>query len=154
MSTILLSFSADWFEKLEAGQVKFEYRKHFPVGETTVYFYVSNPTKAIAGIAKFAERQQLSEWTEKYANRSPMTRQRIAEYLADCRFAMPVLSFQKTNRISLSQLQMDIKDFIVPRMYYYLDDTPLLSYLEEKLAPEGEPIVHDFSCISDEDICK
>ena len=98
MSTILLSFSADWFEKLEAGQVKFEYRKHFPVGETTVYFYVSNPTKAITGIARFAERQQLCEWTDKFASRSPMVQQRIAEYLEDCRFAMPVLAFQKNKQ--------------------------------------------------------
>lgn len=56
MSTILLSFEPEWFSLLENNIKKFEYRKHFPKGKTTVYFYVSNPVKAITGIAEFDER--------------------------------------------------------------------------------------------------
>ena len=153
MSTILLSFEPDWFFKLESGEKKFEYRKHFPKGKTTVYFYVSNPVKAISGIANFDVREKLEDWKTKYADRPQKVQERIADFSSDCRFAMPLLSFQPTNRISLHQLQQDIPGFIVPRMYYYIDDSDLLSYLNEKLIPMGPMLHHSFDTITDDDIC-
>lgn len=125
MNTILLSFSADWFRELEAGRMKFEYRKHFPEGETKVFFYVSNPIKAVTGIAYFAPRERLSDWVDKYSNRSEAVQSRIKDYLSDCRYAMPILSFQPTERITLEQLKRDLPGFIIPRMYYYPSDITL-----------------------------
>ena len=61
--------------------------------------------------------------------------------------------FQKTVRIPLSKLREDIPDFIVPRMYYYLDGTGLLSYLEKELTPEDEIKINTFDVIKDDDIC-
>lgn len=153
MSTILLSFEPDWFYKLETGEKKFEYRKHFPEGQTTVYFYVSQPVKAITGIAHFDVREKLEDWKVKYADRPQEVCDRIEDFSSDCRFAMPLLSFQPTNRIPLSQLQHDIPGFIVPRMYYYIDDSDLLLYLNRNLVPQGPALHHTFETIADNDIC-
>lgn len=154
MSTILLSFEPEWFRLLESGKKKFEYRKHFPTGkETTIYFYVSRPVKAITGIALFGERETLQDWLEKNSSRSCDVKNRILDFMNDNRFAIPMLSFTKTNEIPLDKLRADILGFIVPRMYYYLDDTPLLKYLQSNLIPLGQPITHDFQNLRDEDIC-
>ena len=153
MSTILLSFESDWFKKLENGEKKFEYRKHFPKGRTTVYFYVSKPVMAITGIATFDEREELIGWKEKYSDRPKAVHDRIDEMLTDCRYAVPCLTFQPTNRIPLNKLREDIDNFIVPRMYYYIDDLPLLEYLKSSLVPTGEMLIHRFDSIEDEDIC-
>lgn len=152
MNTILLSFSADWFRELQAGKMKYEYRKNFPQGETKVFFYVSNPVKAVSGIAYFDDRQPLSEWLYKYKDRPADVKMRILEYMEDCRYAMPILSFQPTECVPLHQLQSDLPGFVVPRMYYYLSGATL-EYLEKHCVPNGKPIIHDFSKILDEDIC-
>ena len=153
MSTILLSFESDWFSLLESGDKKFEYRKHFPKGKTTAYFYVSKPVMAITGIAEFDEREELLTWKEKYKDKPIQVLNRIDEMLTDCRFAVPCLTFQPTNQISLNQLRKDFDDFIVPRMYYYLDDLPLLDYLKKNLTPSKGKIVHNFELITNDDIC-
>lgn len=64
-----------------------------------------------------------------------------------------MLSFTKTVRIPLNQFRTDIKGFIVPRMYYYIDDSDLLNYLKVNLTPLEETYQNDFSFISDDDIC-
>lgn len=153
MSTILLSFESDWFFKLESGEKRFEYRKHFPKDQTTAYFYVSNPIKAISGIAHFDFRESLEEWKIKYADRSQEVQNRISDFALDCRFAVPLLSFQPTNRISLERLRQDIPGFIVPRMYYYIDDSDLLAYLNKNLIPQGQILRYSFDTIADADIC-
>lgn len=153
MSTILLSFEPDWFFQLESGKKKFEYRKHFPTDKVTAYFYVSTPVKAITGIARFDLRQSLGEWPEKYSERSSEVLSRIRDFLSDCRYAMPVLSFQPTSRILLTTLRTDLPKFIVPRMYYYIDETPLLQYLQSNISYSAPEIRHSFNEIFDDDIC-
>ena len=153
MKHILLSFSPDWFKELEAGNTKFEYRKNFPNEPVTVYFYVSAPVKAISGCATVLDRQVLSTWLDAYKDRSPEVLHRINEYLIDCRYAMPIATFQKTNYINLETLRKTFPAFVVPRMYYFIDDSPLLPYLEKNLIHVGAPIVNNFSNISDEEIC-
>lgn len=153
MSTILLSFHADTFLKLERGGKKFEHRKHFPEGETKVIFYVSHPIKAISGIGYFGCREELVTWLDKYADRPQEVIDRIKDYLTDCNYVAPMYKFQPTNRISLEEVREDNPGFIVPRMYYYLDNHPLLDYLEKNLIPAGEMITHSFDVIGDDDIC-
>lgn len=153
MRTILLSFDANTFEMLEAGKKKFEYRKHLPKDEFVAFFYVSNPVKAITGKAFFGQRELLSTWMDKYADRPKEIRERIKEYLSDCRYVVPIKQFQKTTRIPLDKLRNDVPGFIVPRMYYYLDGTRLMSYLEKTLIPEGEIMTNFFDIIVDDDIC-
>lgn len=153
MSTILLSFDAKTFEKLENGQMKFEYRKHLPEGKTTVYFYVSNPVKAISGVAHFGEREELISWLDKYSDRPKEVQDRIKEYLEEDTYAVEIQQFQPTNRISLQKLREDIPGFIVPRMYYYIDNSDLLRYLEQQLVFEKPVIVHNFDVVPDDTIC-
>lgn len=153
MSTILLSFEPDWFNLIASGVKKFEYRKHFPKGETTVYFYVSAPVKGITGIAKFAERESLEDWAIKYQDRPEDVLSRIKDFMSDCRFAMPLLEFQETNLLQLDQIRNEYPYFVVPRMYYYIDNNPLMEYLDSHLFPVGEARKHTFEVITDDDIC-
>ncbi len=153
MSTILLSFDSETFASLERGEKKFEYRKHFPKDDTKVFFYVSTPVKAISGIAFLGKREPLVNWVERYSDRSSEVRARIQDYLTDCNYVMPIHTFQKTSRIPLEQLRIDIPNFIVPRMYYYIDNSDLLQYLERELIVLDKPIKHSFETILDCDIC-
>lgn len=152
MRTILLSFEPNWFDKLEKGEKKFEYRKNFPEGVTKAYFYVSNPVKAITGIAIFGEREKLEDWKEKYKDRPLDVKQKIDKLLINNKYAVPMLSFQPTNKIPLAKLRQDIPNFIVPRMYYYIDDSDLMDYLDNNLIHIGELRNNNFSVILDEDI--
>lgn len=152
MKTILLSFTPDWFLELEKGNMKIEYRKNFPSDDVIAYFYVSSPIKAISGIAHFSQRESLKSWLDKYASRSQEVKDRILEYMEDCRYAIPIKSFQATNYISLDTLKKDVPGFVVPRMYYYIDDTPLLEYLESNLTASKELFVHSFN-ETDDEIC-
>ena len=153
MRTILLSFEPEWFHLIESGQKKFEYRKHFPAEQTTAFFYISAPQKMVSGVAVFGDREKLADWTVKYSNRPQSVQDRIEDFLTDCQWAIPVLSFQKTTSISLGQLRQDLPRFIVPRMYYYIDDSDLLRYLKSRLKPTGPLVENSFSHLSDDDIC-
>jgi hypothetical protein len=66
---------------------------------------------------------------------------------------MPMYSFQATTKIPLEKLREDVPDFVVPRMYYYLDNLPLLSYIEENLQPTAEKATYNFDDLTDDDIC-
>lgn len=55
--------------------------------------------------------------------------------------------------ISLQKIRSIFSLFVVPRMYYFIDDLPLLKYLESKLHPKCQLITHDFSKIDRNDIC-
>ena len=124
----------------------------FPKGETTVYFYVSQPVKAITGKAIFGPRESLLDWKELYQDKPQEVIDRIDEMLEDCRFAMPMYSFQATTKIPLEKLREDIPELVVPRMYY-LYSIPLPSYIEENLQPTAEKATYNFDDLTDDDIC-
>ncbi|WP_448899648.1 hypothetical protein [Clostridium perfringens] len=73
--------------------------------------------------------------------------------MTDCRYAVPMKTFTKTNKIPLDKLRNDLPNFIVPRMYYYIDDSELLEYLQTNLLPTEDTRINDFSFIADIDIC-
>ena len=151
--TILLSFDTASFRELESGNMVFEYRSVLPEQPVSVYFYVTRPTKAICGYAQFGCRELLADWLTKYKSRSSTVISRIRKYLADCKYAAPILKFQHTKQISLDELKQDFGTFVVPRMYYFIDGTPLHSYLKEKLVPIGEVVTNTFADIPDSAIC-
>ena len=153
MKTILLSFEPEWFEKVQSGKVIFEYRKQLPKEPVTVFFYVSRPIKAITGIAHFSAREPLADWLEKYSNRGCNVTNRIREYLEECNYVCRILDFQPTNQISLNALRNDLSTFIVPRMYYYIQEPSLVLYLNTHLIPSGDIIINDFSQVKDDNIC-
>lgn len=153
MRTMLLSFKADVYKKVVTGQKIYEHRKVFPAEPIKAYLYVSTPIKSIVGIMHLDNKVEIESWKEKYAYDED-TLTRIDTYLQHHKYAMEISDFQDTNKISLEQLRDDLPGFVVPQMYYFIDDTPLLDYLEQNSTPLGEKIVHDFSHITSEQICK
>ncbi len=153
MRRILLSFKADVYKKLLSGEKIYEHRKVFPDGPIEAYLYVSAPVKAIAGIIHFGEKYSLKQWRLQYSS-DPDTVARIDEYLKQNRFAMEILDFQDTEEIPLEKLRADLPGFVVPQMYYFIDNSPLEDYLSKQVVIRGDLISHHFDKISNKDICK
>lgn len=152
MRTMLLSFKAEVFDKLVAGRKIYEHRKVFPSEPIKAYLYVSSPVKAVSGIIVLNNKTDMEEWKIKYSYDQAAVI-RIEDYLLKHRYAMEISEFQQTEGITLEQLRMDLPGFVVPQMYYYIDNTPLLDYLETHLTPIGEKTTNDFSNIDSTMIC-
>jgi predicted transcriptional regulator len=153
MRTMLLSFKAGVYQKVITGEKIYEHRKVFPDEPIKAYLYVSTPIKAVVGIMYLNNKTDIESWKEKYSYDEKAV-ERITNYLQHHKYAMEIVEFQDTNKIPLEQLRTDLPGFVVPQMYYFIDDTPLLEYLEQKLEPCGAKIVHDFSNVTSEQICK
>lgn len=152
MRTMLLSFKSDVFKRVQSGEKIYEHRKVFPDEPIKAYLYISSPIKAISGIMILSNRIHLKSWRDKYAYDKEAVK-RIDSYLQYHKFAMQIDEFQNTNQISLNKLRTDIQGFVVPQMYYFIDDTALLKYLENNLYPVGEKISHSFAMIESSEIC-
>lgn len=152
MKTILLSFSADVYNKLLKGNKIFEHRKNFPEGNVKAYLYVSSPVKAITGIITLSNRTNIDGWLTKYQTDVDAVL-RIQKYMRNYRYVMQIDTFQQTLVIPLEKLRKDISGFVVPQMYYYLDNSELLEYLEEKLDIIGDLVANDFNNIESTQIC-
>ncbi len=153
MRTMLLSFKADVYKRVITGEKIYEHRKVFPDEPVLAYLYVSAPVKAIVGMMRLENKTSIENWKIKYSY-DPDAVSRIDAYLEDYKYAMEITEFQETNSIALEELRVDLPGFVVPQMYYYIDDSELLNYLEVNLKPIGKKIVHDFSDISSDLICK
>lgn len=152
MRTMLLSFKADVYKRVLSGEKIYEHRRVFPNEAITAYLYVSAPVKAITGIIHLNNKVDIESWKEKYSYDKTAVK-RIENYLKYHKVAMEITDFQSTNMISLEQLRNDIPGFVVPQMYYYIEDSSILNYLNEKLIPEGSLIKHDFTNIPSDLIC-
>ncbi len=58
---------------------------------------------------------------------------------------MEIAEFQETTEIPLSKLMSNLEKFVVPQMYYYIDNSPLLKYIEEHLVNKDIHIVNVFN---------
>jgi predicted transcriptional regulator len=152
MRKMLLSFKADVYKRIITGEKIYEHRKVFPNEPVLAYLYVSKPIKAVTGIMYLDHKVNIETWKEKYAYDKDAV-ERINKYLKYHKVAMEIVYFQTTNMITLDQLRKDIPGFVVPQMYYYLENHPLLDYLEENLVPEGDMIHHEFDNIPSDAIC-
>lgn len=153
MRTMLLSFKSDVYKRVITGEKIYEHRKVFPDEPVLAYLYVSAPVKAITGIMKLENRTSIEGWKNKYSYDIDAI-SRIDTYLEHHKYAMEITEFQETNSIGLEKLREDLSRFVVPQMYYYIDDSELLNYLKKNIRPIGKKIVHDFSNISSDLICK
>lgn len=153
MRTMLLSFKADVYKRVISGDKIYEHRKVFPNEPIKAYLYVSNPVKAITGVMYLNNRIEIERWKDIYSY-DKVAMERIDDYLEHHKYAMQIIKFEETNDISLSQLRIDVPGFVVPQMYYFIDDSPLLKYLESHLQFTGKTILHDFSNVKSEQICK
>ena len=151
--TMLLSFKADVFQRVLSGEKIYEHRKVFPDEPIEAYLYVSAPVKAIKGIMHLNNKTAIESWKKKYSYDTDALH-RIDEYLQHHKFAMEISDFQNTNGIRLEKLREDIPGFVVPQMYYFIDDSNLLDYLKVNLRAEGKMIVHHFDDVPSNQICK
>lgn len=149
---MLLSFKADAFERVKSGEKIYEHRRVFPNEPVKAFLYISTPVKAIVGIMCLDNKVQIESWKEKYSYDQAVV-SRIDNYLNKHTVAMEITEFQMTNAISLEKLRSDLSGFVVPQMYYYIENTELLKYLEKNLILVGEPIKHSFDNIPPELIC-
>jgi predicted transcriptional regulator len=152
MRTMLLSFKSDVYKKILSGEKIYEHRKVFPDEPIKAYLYVSRPVYAITGIIYLGKKHSLLDWKNEYAYDSKAI-SRIDDYLQHHRYAIEILEFQETTLISLKTLRNDFDKFVVPQMYYYLDGTPLLCYLEKNLQYKYINIKHEFVNIASDKIC-
>lgn len=152
MRKMLLSFRADVFERIKSGEKIYEHRKVFPNEPIEAYLYVSSPIQCITGKLILSNRIEIADWKEKYKQDKKAV-ERIDNYLKTQKYAMEIQQYIETNSIPLSTLRADLDKFIVPQMYYYLDDTNLLEYLNQNLFETGHRIRHDFSQIESDQIC-
>lgn len=153
MRTMLLSFKADVFKRVLSGEKIYEHRKVFPDEPIKAYLYVSTPIKAIKGVMHLNNKTAIESWKQQYSYDEDALR-RIDKYLQQHKYAMEISDFQNTTEIPLQKLREDVPGFVVPQMYYFIDDSFLLEYLKENLKAEGKIITHDFRDVPSSQICK
>ena len=150
---MLLSFKPNVYKKIYEGVKIFEHRRNFPNEPIMAYRYVSKPVRAITGIVYLSNRHELIDWERQFSYDSQAL-QRIEDYKKSYRYAMEIVEFQETNKISLDDLKRDLPNFVVPQSYIYLDNnTELLKYIDEKIVEQGKNIKHDFSIVTSNQIC-
>lgn len=153
MRKMLLSMRKDVFDKVLSGEKIYEHRKVFPNEPVKAYIYVSSPIKSICGVMYLSNKTSLLDWKETYKD-DPKCIQRIDKYLLHYNFAMEINRFENTNAISLKKLKEDLTRFVVPQMYYYIEDSELLNYLEKNLVSNGIVVTHTYENITSSLICK
>ena len=152
MRTMLLSFKPSVYENMKTGVKIFEHRRSFPNEPIKAYMYVSSPVCAITGIVYLGKRHELKDWELEFADDKDAV-WRIKKYRESYNYAMEVLEFQETTKISLAQVRADVEGFVAPQMYYYLDGKPLLNYIEENLKNKEINIKHTFENITSSHVC-
>ncbi len=153
MRTMLISLRPEVFENIASGAKIYEHRKVFPNEPIKAYIYVSRPVQAITGQMILTNKTALEDWLIRYKDDKAAV-ERIKDYMTRNKFAMEIQSFQKTSQIPLSVLRENVSKFIIPQMYYFLDETEILEYIENNLIPIGEPIFHSFEKITSDMICR
>ncbi|CAM3447250.1 hypothetical protein [Pseudostreptobacillus hongkongensis] len=153
MRTMLLSFRYDVFQRVISGRKIYEHRRSFPDEPVKAYVYVSRPMQAICGIMYLSNKTSLLEWKEKYKEDMACVG-RIEEYLKQHKYGMEINEFVFTNAIPLDDLKRDLSKFLIPRSYYYIEDTELLEYLEKNMKIQDKSITHSFENTSSDMICK
>ena len=152
MRTILLSVRPEVFENIRSAKKIYEHRKVFPDEPITAFLYVGRPQQEIAGLMILKNRHSLSEWKEKFAHDTEALN-RIDEYMNHYRYVMEIHEFQEIKHISLEIIKKQFPDFLIPQMYYYLDNTELLTFLTANIKPISKKIQNDFSKIDSTQIC-
>ena len=152
MRTILLSFKADVYKRVVSGEKIYEHRTVFPDEPITAYLYVSTPKQVITGKMVLRNRQKLTDWLDKYKD-SPQVCNRINNYLKMHKYVMEISEFHETTEIPLKKLGDEVDRFIIPQMYYYIDNTALLNYIENHLVYKDNHIVNSFDNVDIKYIC-
>lgn len=145
MREMLLSFKPEIFDLIRSGRKIYEYRYQFPNESIKAYMYVSKPVQQIVGYVILGKRIELKEWKTEYKDH-PEVVKRIDEYLLrNNKYVMPILEFHMTKPISLTMLNDELKQFVIPQSYYYMDTFPdLKKYIESNAEQLQEEIKNSF----------
>lgn len=152
MRTMLLSFKADVYKRVLSGEKIYEHRKVFPNEPILAYLYVSSPIQVITGKMILGNKRKIEEFLDIYHDDAEVCK-RVHRYMEEHNCVMEIQEFQQTTEIPLAALRKDLDKFVVPQMYYYLDNTPLLKYIEDNIKNEGVHIVNDFTDVDKKFIC-
>ena len=149
---MLISLRPDVFKRIKSGEKIFEHRRVFPNETIKAYIYVSRPVQAIRGVMILGNKVHLKDWLDKYSYDESAV-QRITEYMEHYQVVMEIQEFQDTNEITLSDIKKRFPQFVIPQMYYYLNDLPVGKYIEDNINPNGDKIENHFDCITSKMIC-
>jgi predicted transcriptional regulator len=151
---MLLSFKPEWYNLIKDGSKIYEYRRTFPDEEILAYMYVSSPMKMIVGKIHLGKKINLNTWKEQYKEDVSVC-ERIEDFLTRHTYVMPILSFQMTKEITLTELRKFNPDFTCPQMYYYLENYPdLFEYIRNNAIEMGEKRINSFENVDKEEICR
>ena len=153
MRTMLLSLKPDIYNQIATEKKIFEHRKVFPDEPIKAYIYISRPVQSIAGVMILDNKTPLESWKNLFANDKEAIL-RIDDFMSRNKYTMQIKQFQDTNRIPLALIKEFEPTFVIPQMYYFIDGSNLLSYLEQNLFPQGDLITHDFSEITSDMVCR
>lgn len=133
---VLMSLREEPYNKILNGTKHYEYRTRYLKEESTAYIYISKTKKSIMAkidfgkpiignaktIASIAESDEHGSYDD------------MIKYLYnDIGYAIPIKKITLINEISLSKLQEQFPNFVVPQSYYLLDKKKeLLSFIEKE----------------------
>lgn len=109
--------------------------------------------KSVCGIMHLSNKTSLLNWKKQYRNDKECIK-RIGNYLTQYKFGMEINRSENTIAIHLGQLREDLEKFIVPQMYYFVDNSELLNYLENNIRSDGTVVAHTYENITSDMICK
>ena len=133
---VLMSLREEYYDAILERKKHYEYRTRYVKEESEAYIYISKTKKSIVAKIKFgepiiADANTIALIAEQ---EEPGSYGSMMEYLySDIGYAIPVEEIIPIEEVSLSELQQQFPNFVVPQSYYILDKKPeLLSFLDSK----------------------
>lgn len=133
---VLMSLREEYYDAMLEGRKHYEYRTRYLKEESEAYIYISKTKKSIVAKIKFgepiiADANTIALIAEE---EEPGSYNGMMEYLYNnIGYAIPVEEIVSIEEVSLSKLQQQFPNFVVPQSYYILDKKPeLLSFLDSR----------------------
>lgn len=133
---VLMSLREEYYDAMLEGRKHYEYRTRYLKEESEAYIYISKTKKSIVAKIKFgepiiADANTIALIAEQ---EEPGSYNGMMKYLYNnIGYAIPVEEIIPIEEVSLSKLQQQFSNFVVPQSYYLLDKKlELLSFLDSR----------------------
>ena len=133
---VLMSLREEYYDAMLEGRKHYEFRTRYLKEESEAYIYISKTKKSIVAKIKFgepiiADANTIALIAEQ---EEPGSYNGMMEYLYNnIGYAIPIKEIIPIKEVSLSELQQQFPNFVVPQSYYILDKKPeLLSFLDSR----------------------
>lgn len=137
---VLMSLREEYYNAMLDGKKHYEYRTRYLKEQSEAYIYISKTKKSIVAKIKFGkpiigDAKTIATIAERD---EPGCFQGMMEYMYNnIGYAIPIEEITLMEEVSLTELQEQFPNFVVPQSYYILDKKPeLLSFLESKEGTE------------------